>query len=83
MHSLLLSSFSIFIVLSGLVRATVITNDTSALATSSYEYIVVGGGTTGLAVANRLAVNHSVLVIERGMDLVDSEVVNDPYEPFG
>ncbi|KAJ7698030.1 alcohol oxidase [Mycena rosella] len=66
----------------GLVQATFITNDTSTL-NGSYEYIIVGGGTTGLAVANRLSVNHTVLVIERGPDAMDNEVVNDPFMPFG
>ncbi|KAJ6452429.1 alcohol oxidase [Mycena sanguinolenta] len=74
----------LFVVVSlfGLVRATIITNDTSALK-GSYEYIVVGGGTTGLAVANRLALNHTVLVVERGPDAMNSEAINDPFTPFG
>ncbi|GAW04455.1 glucose oxidase [Lentinula edodes] len=59
--------------------ATVITNDTSNIVSSSFEFIIVGGGTTGLAIANRLAVNHSVLVVERGPDLVNDEIVNNPY----
>ncbi|KAJ6558142.1 alcohol oxidase [Mycena capillaripes] len=66
----------------GLVKATSITNDTLTLK-SSYEYIVVGGGTTALAVANRLAVNHTVLVVERGPDAQSNEAVNDPFTPFG
>ncbi|KAF8826211.1 hypothetical protein HHX47_DHR6000465 [Lentinula edodes] len=61
------------------VQATVITNDTSNIVSSSFEFIIVGGGTTGLAIANRLAVNHSVLVVERGPDLVNDEIVNNPY----
>ena len=66
----------------GLVHATVITNDSSALKTS-YEYIIVGGGTAALAVANRLSVNHTVLVVERGADMMDNELINDPFTPFG
>ncbi|KAF7340579.1 Alcohol oxidase [Mycena sanguinolenta] len=75
---------SLFVVgaLLGLVRATIITNDTSTLK-GSYEYIVVGGGTTGLAVANRLSLNHTVLVVERGPDAMNNEVINDPFTPFG
>ncbi|KAJ3740868.1 alcohol oxidase [Lentinula detonsa] len=72
----------ILLTLLGFVHSTAITNETSTLATS-FEYIVVGGGTTALAVANRLAVNHTVLVIERGPDLVDDEVINDPFTTFG
>jgi hypothetical protein len=66
----------------GLVQATFITNDTSRLQ-SSYEYIVVGGGTTALAVANRLSVNHTVLVVERGSDQMNNDLVNDPFTTFG
>ncbi|KAJ7336449.1 alcohol oxidase [Mycena albidolilacea] len=64
------------------VQATFITNAT-AMLNVSYEYIVVGGGTTALAVANRLSVEHTVLVIERGPDAMENEVVNDPFTPFG
>ncbi|KAF9065216.1 alcohol oxidase [Rhodocollybia butyracea] len=65
--------------ITSLTRGTIITNDTSILENSSYEYIIIGGGTTALAVANRLSANHSVLVVERGPDLVNNEVVNDPF----
>ncbi|THU89701.1 alcohol oxidase [Dendrothele bispora CBS 962.96] len=64
------------------VGATFITNDTTQVPTS-FEYIIVGGGTTGLAVANRLAVNHTVLVIERGTDERDNEGINDPMSING
>ncbi|KAF7366011.1 Alcohol oxidase [Mycena venus] len=63
-------------------QATFITNDTSRLE-SSYEYIVVGGGTTALAVANRLSVNHTVLVVERGSDQMNNDLLNDPFTTFG
>ncbi|KAJ7459783.1 alcohol oxidase [Mycena latifolia] len=66
----------------GIVQATFITNDTSRLR-SSYEYIIVGGGTTALAVANRLSVNHNVLVVEQGPDAMDNEDLNNPFTPFG
>jgi hypothetical protein len=69
-------------ILLGLAQATFITNDSSTLK-SSYEYIIVGGGTTALAVANRLSVDHAVLVVERGPDAIDNEAVNDPFTPFG
>jgi choline dehydrogenase len=79
----LLNIVSIILFLLELVHATVITNDTSSLTDTQFEFIIVGGGTTALAVANRLAVNHSVLVVERGPDLVNDEVINDPFTPFG
>ncbi|KAK1962073.1 GMC oxidoreductase [Colletotrichum sublineola] len=45
-----------------------------------YDYVVVGGGTSGLVVANRLSenTNKTVLVIEYG-DLVESVNVTVPY----
>jgi len=61
------------------VGATFITNDTSEIVTS-YDYIIVGGGTTGLAVANRLSVNYTVLVVERGADERDNEVTLAYFE---
>ncbi|KAJ3809318.1 alcohol oxidase [Lentinula aff. lateritia] len=79
----LVLNYILFFTLLGLVRSTVITNHTSDLGTTPFEYIIVGGGTTALAVANRLAVNHSVLVVERGPDLVNDEVINDPFTKFG
>ncbi|KAH7876487.1 alcohol oxidase [Lentinula edodes] len=79
----LVLDYILFFTLLGLVRSTVITDDTSDLGTAPFEYIIVGGGTTALAVANRLAVNHSVLVVERGPDLVNDEVINDPFTKFG
>lgn len=33
---------------------------------ASYNYVVVGGGTAGLAIARRLAEKHTVAVIEAG-----------------
>jgi choline dehydrogenase len=72
--------FFVLFTLVGLTQATVITNDTSILKNAPYEYIIIGGGTTALAVANRLSVNHSVLVVERGPDLVNDETINDPFD---
>ncbi|KAJ3725319.1 hypothetical protein C8R42DRAFT_640200 [Lentinula raphanica] len=56
LHEHLLSIFH-----AGLAHATLITNDISTVS--------FWRGTAGLAVANRLAVNHTVLVVERGEDL--------------
>ncbi|KAJ7189286.1 alcohol oxidase [Mycena filopes] len=78
MQTTLLVGFTLLMLACG----TRITNDTATLQTS-YEYIVVGGGTVGLAVANRLSVNHTVLVVEPGADQMDDELINDPFTPFG
>lgn len=46
---------------------------------SKHDYIVIGGGTSGLAVANRLSenLNTSVLVIEAGGSVLNNENVTD------
>ncbi|PWN46951.1 alcohol oxidase [Violaceomyces palustris] len=54
------------------VRAapSVITSDLSSVQGKDFDYVIVGGGLTGLAVANRLSEdpNVSVLVLEAGND---------------
>lgn len=49
-------------------------------AATSYDYIVVGGGTGGLVVANRLSENSavSVLIVERGDSVLENTQVSDP-----
>lgn len=46
---------------------------------TDYDYIVVGGGTSGLVVANRLSedASVSVLVIERGESVLNNANVSD------
>ncbi|KAA8647886.1 hypothetical protein EYZ11_010384 [Aspergillus tanneri] len=47
----------------------------AAAAPSQYDYIVIGGGTSGLAVANRLSENNpqeNVLIIEAGDSVLDN-----------
>ncbi|PPJ55034.1 hypothetical protein CBER1_01459 [Cercospora berteroae] len=48
-------------------------------ATTSYDFIVVGGGTSGLIVANRLSDDPSVsvAVVEAGASVLDNENVTD------
>lgn len=48
--------------------------------TSTADYIIVGGGTAGLVVANRLTENPNVhvLVLEAGLDQADNILVNVP-----
>ena len=47
-----------------------VTSDVSLAANKTFDYIIVGGGTAGLALANRLSedADISVLVIEAGGD---------------
>lgn len=57
-----------------------ITQNPIEVVNKTFSYIVVGGGTAGLAVASRLAENPriSILVIEAGPDAQNDSLVNDP-----
>lgn len=63
--------------LSGAAALAVRCNNASS---NGYDYIVVGGGTSGLAVANRLSENPavSVLIIEAGGSVFDNVNVTNP-----
>ncbi|KAI0716163.1 alcohol oxidase [Cerioporus squamosus] len=69
-------------------RATEVTTDTAGVDGQTYDYIVVGGGLTGITVATRLAENSSlkILVVEAGGDDRTNEQIYDIYaysEAFG
>ncbi|KAL0577830.1 hypothetical protein V5O48_004158 [Marasmius crinis-equi] len=55
--------------------------DISALPQNHYDFVVIGGGTAGLVVANRLTENPevAVLVIEAGVSNADVEVLEIPF----
>ncbi|EME82725.1 uncharacterized protein MYCFIDRAFT_116284, partial [Pseudocercospora fijiensis CIRAD86] len=56
-----------------------ITTSSSGLANATFDYIVCGGGLTGLTIANRLSEDPSVsvLVIEAGYDNHTSPLISD------
>lgn len=55
------------------MRSTVDTDSAEGLDTKTFDFIIVGGGTSGLVVANRLSedLNKSVLVLEAGTNHLD------------
>ncbi|KAI4927929.1 hypothetical protein J4E86_011774 [Alternaria arbusti] len=69
-----MASSSVRLFISALAAAGISAIHITAPLNQTYDYIIVGGGTSGLTVANRLTENgkHTVLVIEYG------NLVNDP-----
>ncbi|CAE6364331.1 unnamed protein product [Rhizoctonia solani] len=65
---------------SGSVLPRSLTTDGASFASQTYDYVVVGGGTAGLALAARLAENSSVTVgvIEAGQYIVDDPLIDTP-----
>lgn len=63
---------------SGPIGSEVERNDTRV-----YDFIIVGGGQSGLVVANRLSeTGHTVLVIEYGEVVRDDPLISRPWQPF-
>lgn len=64
------------------IASNVVTNDPASVSNKTYDYIIVGGGLTGLVVAARLAEvsTNTVLVIEAGRDDRADSRIYDIYE---
>ncbi|KAF9002545.1 hypothetical protein BDQ17DRAFT_1357062 [Cyathus striatus] len=62
------------------VQSLQISNDSTTIQNQTFDYIIVGGGTAGLTIANRLTEDQrtTVLVIESGNDLQNDTRITDP-----
>ncbi|PWA76821.1 glucose-methanol-choline oxidoreductase, FAD/NAD(P)-binding domain protein [Artemisia annua] len=56
---------------------TFLYNATQAPSVSFYDYIIIGGGTTGIPLATTLSANYSVLLLERGGSPYDNPNVTE------
>ncbi|KAG5732477.1 Glucose oxidase, partial [Termitomyces sp. T112] len=66
------------------VQGIHITSNVAEIANKTFTYVVVGGGTAGLAVASRLAEDPeiSILVIEAGPNAQNDTLINDPGQTY-
>lgn len=61
------------------ILSAVITSNVTILGSQKFDYLIVGGGTAGLVLANRLSADNitKVLVIDSGRDARDDPVYTD------
>ena len=73
--------FSVALGASAVVADSSIVTTTPPPANTSFDYVVIGGGTTGLTVASRLSANPAirVLTIEAGLDNRTDSVVQSVF----
>lgn len=78
----LLVPASVLILAVSIDAASVVTSNPANVSNKTYDYIIVGGGLTGLTVAGRLTENPntSVLVIEAGRDDRGDSRIYDIYK---
>ncbi|PPQ88178.1 hypothetical protein CVT25_005143 [Psilocybe cyanescens] len=81
MHLSSFLAFAFFSLLCAIHASGVIISDPSALSPNGYDYVIIGGGTAGFVVANRLTENSTmnILVLEAGIG--DEGVLQMPI-PF-
>lgn len=74
------SAFAVRADADSILASRSISSDPSTFASSSYDYIIVGAGTAGLALAARLSESgeHSVGVLEAGISGLNASIIDIP-----
>ncbi|KZP06337.1 GMC oxidoreductase [Athelia psychrophila] len=82
MRSIILTSFLVSAVTAYPSKnITTITSDPTSIANQTYDYVIVGGGLTGLVAANKIASSGAtVLVIEAGKNLQNETLINNAFD---